>query len=125
MRPDVGYHFSHARKKQGIVQDRLTHVDAISTELSSIAHQPTGVGQGSYRNGSVVSRHPTELLAGHNRRSRAQISGSDSGQHTCRSSANDDNVSQGLSAEMRRCVGKRDFRSGSISEFFNTICAKR
>jgi hypothetical protein len=104
MRPDVGYHFPHARKKQGIVQDRLTHVDAISTELSSIAHQPTGVGQGSYRNGSVVSRHPAEFPAGHKRRSRAQVSGSDSGQHTCRSSANDDKVSHFFS----RCLPDAD-----------------
>jgi hypothetical protein len=93
MRPDVGYHFSHARKKQGIVQHRLTHIDAVLTELPSIAHQPSGVGQGPYRNRSVVGRHPAEFPAGHNRRSRAQISGSESGQHASRSRANDDNVS--------------------------------
>ena len=104
MRPDVGYHFSRARKKQGIVQDRLTHVDAISTELSSIAHQPTGVGQGPYRNRSVVSRHSAEFPASHNRRSRAQISGSDSGQDASRSSANDDNVSHFFS----RCLPDAD-----------------
>ena len=58
-----------------------------------MAHQPTGVGQGPHRNGSVVGRHPAEFPACHNRRSRAQVSGSESGQQARRSSANDDKVS--------------------------------
>jgi hypothetical protein len=78
--------------KPGIIQHRLAHGDAVLTQLPSFAYQPGGLGQGPHRNWSVVGCHAAKFTARYQRGARAQVRRAEGGEHTRRSSADNDHV---------------------------------
>ena len=85
-----------AREQPGILEHRLAHGDAVLTELASLSNQPGSMGQCPHRNRSVIGRHAAKLVAGHERRLRAQVGRTARGDHTGRSSANDDDLHESV-----------------------------
>jgi hypothetical protein len=60
-------------KEPGIIQNRLADSDAVSTELPSIAQQPSSMGQGTDGYRAIVRCHAAKFGAGHQRGPRTQI----------------------------------------------------
>src|SRR5690349_19408679 len=86
------YDFAYAREQTGIVQDRPAHINAILAELASISDQPCSMSQCPHWNRSVIGRHAAKLIARNERCLRAKICGTNRGEHTRRSSANDNDI---------------------------------
>ena len=83
---------AHASEQPAILQRRLAHGDAVLPELSGFSDQTGGVGQRTHGHGSIVGRHPSELLAGHEGGLRAQICCAERGNHPRRPGADDHDV---------------------------------
>jgi hypothetical protein len=92
MRTNIVHNLAYTHEQPRVVQHRLTHCDAVLTELASFSDQPRSMGQCPHWNRSVICRHTAELIAGNKRGSCTQIGGAKRRQHTRRSCADDDDV---------------------------------
>jgi hypothetical protein len=90
---NVSDDLANTTKEVGIIQNWLADGDAISTELPSIAQQPSSMGQGTNGDRAVVSSHPAKFGAGHERSSGAQICSTKCRNHASWPSANNKHVS--------------------------------
>jgi hypothetical protein len=92
MRAHIVDDLAQAREQPGILEDWLAYGNPVPAQLAGVPHQPGGVGQCSHRNGAVICRHAAKLAAGDEGGPCAQVCGTQRGDHTGRSSANDDDV---------------------------------
>jgi hypothetical protein len=63
MRTSIAHDLTHARKQAWVVQHWLVDDDAVLTQLSSIADQPSRMSECPHRNWPVVGRHTSKLGA--------------------------------------------------------------
>jgi hypothetical protein len=92
MRAYIGDDLTRARKQPSIIQHRLGHGDAVFTQLTRFPKQPGSMSQDTHRNRAVVIRHTAELAAGYQRSASPELSGTDGGDHTRRSGADDNDI---------------------------------
>jgi len=83
---------AHPRKQPPIIQHRLAHGDAVLTQLSGVADQPGGLGQSPHRNWAVVGSHAAKCAASCQHGARTQVGSTQGGEHTRRSTADNDDV---------------------------------
>jgi hypothetical protein len=92
MRAYIGDYLARARKQPSIIQHRLAHGDAVFTQLKRFPKQSGSMGQDTHRNRAVVVRHTAELAAGYQRGTSPKLRGTDGGDHTRRSSADNNDI---------------------------------
>jgi hypothetical protein len=92
MRAHIVDDLARAREQPGVLQHRLAHSDAVLTELASFSDQPCSMGQCPHRNWPVIGRQAAKLLTGYECCLGTQVCGTERGDHTRRSGANDDDV---------------------------------
>jgi hypothetical protein len=122
--PDQELHLANTTKEPGIIQNWLADSDAISTELPSIAQQPSSMGQGTDGYRTIVGSHAAKFGAGHQRSSGAQICGTKRCNHASWTGANNKHVSH-LTNSIRNKSSKRRSTSAPCDAMLDCFRAFR
>src|SRR5205823_13594126 len=96
----------------------LADADAVQTELAGFSDQPSGMSQRPNRHRSVIGGHPAKLVASDHGCLGTQVGGTERGNNTCRSSADNDDIEHVfLTAQITRLLS--GFRFWLTTKLFN------